>query len=104
MFKKVLIANRGVISRRITRTLKKLGVGSVAVYSQADAHSLHVVDADESILLGPAPVTESYLKIDKILEAAALTGAQAIHPGFCFLSENPDFAEACEKAGLAFIG
>src|SRR6187401_951762 len=104
MFDKVLIANRGVISRRITRTLKKLGVGGVAVYSEADAHSLHVVEADEAILLGPPPVAESYLKIDKLLEAAALTGAQAIHPGYGFLSENADFAEACEKAGLAFIG
>lgn len=104
MFTKVLIANRGVISRRITRTLEKLGVGSVAVYSEADAHSLHVVDADEAILLGPPPVAESYLKIDKIIEAARLTGAQAIHPGYGFLSENADFAEACENAGLAFIG
>ncbi len=104
MFTKVLIANRGVISRRITRTLRKLGVGSVAVFSEADAHSLHVVEADEAILLGPPPVAESYLKIDRILEAARLTGAQAIHPGYGFLSENADFAEACEKAGLAFIG
>src|SRR4051812_19683607 len=104
MFKKVLIANRGVISRRITRTLRKLGVGSVAVYSEADAHSLHVVDADEAILLGPPPVAESYLRIDKILEAARLTGAQAIHPGYGFLSENAEFAEACEEAGFAFIG
>jgi urea carboxylase len=104
MFTKVLIANRGVISRRITRTLKKLGVGSVAVYSEADAHSLHVVEADEAILLGPPPVAESYLKVEKLLEAAAMTGAQAIHPGYGFLSENADFAEACEKAGLAFVG
>src|SRR5437868_10132769 len=104
MFKKVLIANRGVISRRVARTLKKMGVGSIAVYSEADAHSLHVVDADEAILLGPPPVAESYLKIDRILEAANLTGAQAIHPGYGFLSENADFAEACEAAGLAFIG
>ena len=104
MFTKVLIANRGVISRRITRTLKKLGVGSVAVYSEADAHSLHVVDADEAVLLGPPPVAESYLKIDKLLEAARATGAQAIHPGYGFLSENADFAEACENAGFAFIG
>jgi len=104
MFTKVLIANRGVISRRITRTLKKLGVGSVAVYSEADAHSLHVVDADEAILLGPPAVSESYLRIDKILEAARLTGAQAIHPGYGFLSENAEFAEACEKAGFAFVG
>ncbi|HSI15405.1 MAG TPA: urea carboxylase [Chthoniobacter sp.] len=104
MFQKVLIANRGVISRRITRTLKKLGVGSVAVYSAADAHSLHVVEAGEAVLLGPPAVAESYLKVDRILEAARATGAQAIHPGYGFLSENADFAEACEKAGLAFIG
>lgn len=104
MFAKVLIANRGVISRRITRTLKKLGIGSVAVYSEADAHSLHVVEADEAVLLGPAPVAESYLKVERILEAARQTGAWAIHPGYGFLSENADFAEACEKAGFAFIG
>ena len=104
LFSKVLIANRGVISRRITRTLKKLGVGSVAVYSEADKHSLHVVEADEAVLLGPPPVAESYLRVEKILEAAAMTGAQAIHPGYGFLSENADFAEACERAGLAFVG
>src|SRR3954454_18169146 len=104
MFQKVLIANRGVISRRITRTLNKLGVGSVAVYSEADAHSLHVVEAGEAVLLRPPAVAESYLKVDRILEAARATGAQAIHPGYGFLSENADFAEACEKAGLAFIG
>ena len=104
MFTKLLIANRGVISRRITRTLKRLGVGSVAVYSEADAQSLHVADADEAVLLGPAPVAESYLKIERILAAARETGAQAIHPGYGFLSENADFAEACENAGLAFVG
>jgi len=104
MFQKVLIANRGVISRRITRTLRKLGVSSVAVYSEADAHSLHTIEADEAVLLGPPPAAESYLKVDRILEAARQTGAQAIHPGYGFLSENADFAEVCEKAGLAFIG
>jgi urea carboxylase len=104
MFQKVLIANRGVISRRITRTLKKLGVGSVAVYSEADAHSLHVAEADEAVRLGPPPVAESYLKVERILEGARMTGAEAIHPGYGFLSENADFAEACENAGLAFIG
>ncbi len=104
MFSKVLIANRGVISRRITRTLHKLGVGAVAVYSDADADSLHVREADESVLLGPPPVSESYLRVEKILEAAKQTGAQAIHPGYGFLSENADFAEACENAGLAFVG
>ncbi len=104
MFSKVLIANRGVISRRITRTLHKLGVGAVAVYSEADADSLHVRDADESVLLGPPPVSESYLRVEKILDAARQSGAQAIHPGYGFLSENADFAEACEQAGLAFVG
>ncbi len=104
MFTKLLIANRGVISRRITRTLKRLGVGSVAVYSEADAQSLHVTDADEAVLLGPPPVAESYLKIERLLAAARETGAQAIHPGYGFLSENAEFAEACENAGLAFVG
>lgn len=104
MFTKLLIANRGAISRRITRSLRKLNVGSVAVYSEADADSLHVRDADEAVLLGPAPVAESYLRVEKILAAARETGAQAIHPGYGFLSENADFAEACEQAGLAFVG
>ncbi len=104
MFTKVLIANRGAISRRITRTLHRMNIGAVAVYSEADADSLHVHDADETVLLGPAPVAESYLRVEKILAAAAATGAQAIHPGYGFLSENADFAEACESAGLAFIG
>jgi urea carboxylase len=104
MFQKVLIANRGVISRRISRTLKKLGIGSVAVYSEADAHSLHVVEADEAVLLGPPPPAESYLQVDRILAAARQTGARAIHPGYGFLSENADFAEACENAGFAFVG
>ena len=104
MFSKVLIANRGVISRRITRTLHRLGVGAVAVYSEADADSIHVREADEAVLLGPPPVSESYLRVEKILDAARRTGAQAIHPGYGFLSENADFAEACEQAGLAFIG
>jgi urea carboxylase len=103
-FTKVLIANRGVISRRITRTLQRLGIASVAVYSEADAGSIHVREADEAVLLGPPPVSESYLCVDKILAAAQQTDAQAIHPGYGFLSENADFAEACEQAGLAFIG
>ena len=104
MFTKVLIANRGAISRRITRTLSRLGVASVAVYSEADARSLHVADADEAVHVGEAAVSESYLRVDRILEAAAQTGAQAVHPGYGFLSENPGFAEACEAAGLEFIG
>ncbi|MEI6712577.1 MAG: urea carboxylase [Verrucomicrobiota bacterium] len=104
MFTKVLIANRGVIARRIERTLKRLEIGSVAVYSDADLRSLHVADADEAVAIGPAAVSESYLKTERILEAALQSGAQAVHPGYGFLSENPEFAEACERAGLAFIG
>ncbi|OHB33755.1 MAG: urea carboxylase [Phenylobacterium sp. RIFCSPHIGHO2_01_FULL_70_10] len=104
MFKKVLVANRGAIACRIIRTLKSMGVGSVAVFSDADAGSLHVSQADEAVRLGPAPAAESYLKVDAILAAAKATGAEAIHPGYGFLSENVAFAEACETAGIAFIG
>ena len=104
MFKKVLIANRGAIACRIQRSLKQLGVKSVAVYSEADAGARHVLDADEAYLLGPAPAAESYLRADKILDIARKCGAEAIHPGYGFLSENPDFADACEAAGIAFIG
>lgn len=104
MFRKVLIANRGAIACRIIRTLDRLGVASVAVYSDADRHALHVRQAEEAVRIGPPPAAESYLKIDAILEAARSTGAEAIHPGYGFLSENPEFAEACEKAGIAFIG
>jgi urea carboxylase len=104
MFSKVLIANRGAIACRVIRTLKKLGIASVAVYSEADANSLHVSLADEAVCIGPAPAADSYLKAETILEAARATGAQAIHPGYGFLSENPDFADACEAAGIAFIG
>jgi urea carboxylase len=104
MFKKILIANRGVIACRIVRTLKSMGIASVAVYSDADRHSQHVADADEAIHIGPAPASESYLRVDAILDAARKTGAQAIHPGYGFLSENADFAQACSDAGLTFIG
>ena len=104
MFRKILIANRGAIACRIIRTLHKMGVGSVAVYSDADRHSLHVRQADEAIRLGPAPAAQSYLSIEAVLKAAQETGAEAIHPGYGFLSENPEFAEACEQAGIAFIG
>ncbi len=104
MFSKVLIANRGAIACRIIRTLKTLGVRSVAVYSEADAQARHVREADEAWLLGPAPAAESYLRADRILQIAKDCGAQAIHPGYGFLSENPAFAEACEAAGIAFIG
>lgn len=104
MFTKVLIANRGEIACRIIRTLKKLGVASVAVYSEADAHARHVQDADQAICVGTAAAADSYLRADKILEAALASGAQAIHPGYGFLSENADFAEQCAAAGIAFIG
>lgn len=104
MFKKVLIANRGEIACRIIRTLKKMGVGSVAIYSEADAGSRHVLDADEAICVGPAQAAASYLNVEQILAAAKKTGAEAIHPGYGFLSENPAFAEACEAAGIVFIG
>jgi urea carboxylase len=104
MFAKVLIANRGEIACRIIRTLERLHVGSVAVYSDADRHALHVRQAGESVRLGAEPASRSYLRQDLILAAARASGAQAIHPGYGFLSENADFAEACAAAGVAFIG
>ena len=104
MFNTVLIANRGAIACRIIRTLRTLGVKSVAVHSEADRHSLHVRLADVAVEIGPAPAAQSYLRADKILEVAKATGAQAIHPGYGFLSENPGFAEDCAAAGIAFIG
>jgi urea carboxylase len=104
MFSKVLIANRGAIACRIIRTLRRMGVGSVAVFSDADAGSLHVSQADEAVRIGAAPAAESYLDVAAVLAAAQATGAQAIHPGYGFLSENVAFAEACAAAGIAFIG
>jgi urea carboxylase len=104
MFDKVLIANRGEIACRIIRTLDRLGIGSVAVYSEADAHARHVYAATESVCIGPAIAAESYLLWERILEAAEQSGAQAIHPGYGFLSENAEFAEACLAKGIAFIG
>ena len=104
MFRKVLIANRGEIAVRVIRTLREMEIASVAVFSDADRTSLHVRMADEAEWVGPSPSAESYLRIDRILDAARQHGADAIHPGYGFLSENADFAAACEGAGIAFIG
>jgi propionyl-CoA carboxylase alpha chain len=104
MFTKILIANRGEIACRVIATARKMGISTVAVYSEADKEARHVQMADEAVLLGPAPSRESYLVADKIIAAAKQTGAQAIHPGYGFLSENEAFAERCEKEGIAFIG
>jgi 3-methylcrotonyl-CoA carboxylase alpha subunit len=104
MFGSVLIANRGEIAVRIARTAKRLGMRVITVYSEADAGALHVRAADEAYLIGPPPARESYLVIDKIIEAASLGHADSIHPGYGFLSENPQFAEACAKAGIVFVG
>jgi urea carboxylase len=104
MFDRVLIANRGAIACRIVRTLRRMGVGSVAVYSDADRNSLHVSQADVAVPLGGLTAAESYLRQERLIEAALLTGAGAVHPGYGFLSENASFAQACADAGLAFIG
>lgn len=104
MFSKILIANRGEIACRIIRTARRMGIETVAVYSDADARSLHVAEADEAVRIGPAPVGESYLRGDLIIKAALDTGAEAIHPGYGFLSENPNFVDQVTAAGLVFIG
>ncbi|TCS36495.1 3-methylcrotonoyl-CoA carboxylase alpha subunit [Paucimonas lemoignei] len=104
MFSKILIANRGEIACRVIKTARRLGIATVAVYSEADANARHVRLADEAVLIGGAEARDSYLKGERILEAARQTGAQAIHPGYGFLSENEDFAESCERAGVVFIG
>jgi 3-methylcrotonyl-CoA carboxylase alpha subunit len=104
MFSKILIANRGEIACRVAATAKKLGIRTVAVYSDADADAKHVLACDEAVLIGSAAPKDSYLRGERIIEAAKATGAQAIHPGYGFLSENEDFAQACADAGLVFIG
>jgi propionyl-CoA carboxylase alpha chain len=104
MFKKILIANRGEIACRIIKTARKLGIRTVAVYSDADRDGLHVEMADEAVAIGPPPAAQSYLLIDKIVEACRATGAQAVHPGYGFLSEREAFPVALEKAGIVFIG
>src|SRR5690606_23887263 len=103
-FQKVLIANRGEIAVRIARTLRDLGIGSVAVYSEADRGALHVTAADEAVEIGPAPAAQSYLDPQRLLDAARRTGCDALHPGYGFLSESPELADACEAAGITFIG
>src|SRR5918998_2643566 len=104
MFASVLIANRGEIACRIARTARQLGMRSVAVYSAADAGALHVRICDEAHLIGPAPAAESYLCIEKLIATARRSGVECIHPGYGFLSENADFAQACAEAGITFVG
>ena len=104
MFSKVLIANRGEIAVRVIRACRELGIRTVAVFSQADAGALHVELADEAVCIGPPPPSQSYLKLDRIISSAEVSGAEAIHPGYGFLAENPHFAEVCEQCGIAFIG
>jgi acetyl-CoA carboxylase, biotin carboxylase subunit len=104
MFKKVLVANRGEIALRVIRACKELGIETVAIYSEADRESLHVRFADDDVCIGPAPARESYLRIARIIAAAEITGADAIHPGYGFLAENAEFAETCTASNIAFIG
>ncbi|MFM8666205.1 MAG: biotin carboxylase N-terminal domain-containing protein, partial [Betaproteobacteria bacterium] len=104
MFTKILIANRGEIACRVIKTARKMGIATVAVCSEADKDARHVELADEAVLLGPAPSRESYLVADKIIAACKQTGAQAVHPGYGFLSENEAFARRCEEEGIVFIG
>ena len=104
MFSKILIANRGEIAVRIIRACKEMGISTVAVFSEADRDALHIQLADESYCIGKAPASDSYLNEERIISAALVSGAQAIHPGYGFLSENPHFAEMCKKYGILFIG
>src|SRR4051812_18983075 len=104
MFKKILIANRGEIACRVIKTARKMGIKTVAVYSEADTNSAHVSMADEAIYIGQSPASHSYLDINSLLEAIRASGADAVHPGYGFLSENRQFARAVEKEGASFIG
>ena len=104
MFKKILIANRGEIACRVIKTARKMGIATVAVYSEADKDAMHVSMADESVCIGPPASKESYLSIDKIIAACKETGAEAVHPGYGFLSENPEFSRRLEESGVIFIG
>ena len=102
--KKILVANRGEIALRVIRTAREMGIKTIATYSEADRNALHVRLADEAVLLGPPPSSESYLKMDTIIESAKKLGADEIHPGYGFLSESAEFAKACGDAGITFIG
>src|SRR5579872_4084330 len=104
MFKRILIANRGEIACRIIKTARRMGIASVAIFSEADRDALHVEMADEAVPIGPPPAAQSYLSIERIVEACRKTGAEAVHPGYGFLSERAAFAEALAKAGIVFIG
>ena len=104
MFNTLLISNRGEIACRVISTARRMGIKTVAVYSEADRYALHVLEADEAVCIGPPPATESYLAIDKIIQACQDSQAEAVHPGYGFLSENAEFAERLEAAGIVFIG
>ena len=104
MFSRILVANRGEIACRIIRSCRRLGIQTVAVFSAADSEAMHVREADEALAIGPAEPAASYLRIDRIIDAARQAGADAIHPGYGFLAENPLLAGACETAGIVFIG